>query len=77
MRIVDQPLPGVLVLEPRASAIRADSFSKRYRQDRLAEVGITDRFVQANQSGPSRHAARAALAVAQTAGEVSARGLPD
>ena len=58
MRLVDQPLPGVLVLEPRVFRDPRGFFLETYREDRLAEVGITDRFVQANQSRSVRDTLR-------------------
>ena len=50
MRVSPSPLEGVVVLEP---AVRRDDrgfFLETYRADRLEAIGITDRFVQANQS---------------------------
>jgi dTDP-4-dehydrorhamnose 3,5-epimerase len=58
MRVVDQPLPGVLLLEPRVFRDARGFFLETYREDRLAEVGITDRFVQANQSRSLRDTLR-------------------
>ncbi len=58
LRVVDTPLPGVLVLEPRVFHDQRGFFLETYREDRLAEVGITDRFVQANQSRSVRDTLR-------------------
>ncbi len=58
MRVIDTPLPGVLVLEPRVFRDARGFFLETYREDRLAEVGITDRFVQANQSRSVRDTLR-------------------
>ncbi len=58
MRVVDTPLPGVLVLEPRVFRDQRGFFIETYREDHLAEVGITDRFVQANQSRSVRDTLR-------------------
>ena len=58
MRVVDTPLAGVLVLEPRVFRDPRGFFLETYREDRLADVGITDRFVQANQSRSVRDTLR-------------------
>src|SRR4026208_1371559 len=58
MRLVDQPLPGVLVLAPRVFRDPRGFFLETYREDQLAEAGITDRFVQANQSRSMRDTLR-------------------
>ena len=50
MRVVDTPLPGVLVLEPRVFRDERGFFLETYRVDRLQELGIVHGFVQANQS---------------------------
>jgi dTDP-4-dehydrorhamnose 3,5-epimerase len=48
----------VLVLEPRVFRDQRGFFLETYRQDRLAEAGITDHFVQANQSRSVRDTLR-------------------
>ena len=48
----------MLVLEPRVFRDPRGFFLETYREDRLAEVGITDRFVQANQSRSVRDTLR-------------------
>jgi dTDP-4-dehydrorhamnose 3,5-epimerase len=58
MRVIDTPLPGVIVLEPRVVRDQRGFFLETYREDRLAEAGITDRFVQANQSRSVRDTLR-------------------
>jgi len=58
MRVIDTPLPGVIVLEPRVVHDQRGFFLETYREDRLAEAGITDRFVQANQSRSVRETLR-------------------
>lgn len=50
MNVANTLLPGVLVLEPRVFRDDRGFFLETYRADRLEAVGITDRFVQANQS---------------------------
>lgn len=58
MRVIHTPLPGVLVLEPRVFRDPRGFFLETYREDSLAAVGITDRFVQANQSRSMRNTLR-------------------
>lgn len=58
MTIVDTPMDGVLVLEPRVFKDDRGFFLETYRQDRLAALGITHRFVQANQSRSMRDTLR-------------------
>ena len=58
MRIVDTPMPGVLVLEPHVYRDPRGFFLETYRVDRLEGVGITHPFVQANQSRSVRHTLR-------------------
>ncbi|MDP9268930.1 MAG: dTDP-4-dehydrorhamnose 3,5-epimerase [Acidobacteriota bacterium] len=43
-------LPGVLLLEPKVFEDARGFFLETYRADRLREAGISDNFVQANQS---------------------------
>ena len=58
MKIVDVPMPGVLVLEPTVYADERGLFFETYRQDHLATLGIDHPFVQANQSRSVRHTLR-------------------
>ena len=58
MNVVDMPMRGVLVLEPRVFKDDRGFFLETYRQDRLAEAGITHPFVQANQSRSVRNTLR-------------------
>lgn len=50
MRVESSPLEGVVLLEPAVFHDDRGFFLETYRADRLRDVGITDRFVQANQS---------------------------
>lgn len=50
MRVSPSPLEGVVVLEPTVRRDDRGFFLETYRADRLEAIGITDRFVQANQS---------------------------
>jgi dTDP-4-dehydrorhamnose 3,5-epimerase len=54
MRVTETSLPGVVVLEPRVFRDERGFFLETYREDQLAEAGITDRFVQANQTRSMR-----------------------
>ena len=58
MTVVDTPMPGVLVLEPRVYRDQRGFFLETYRQDALARLGITHGFVQANQSRSIRDTLR-------------------
>lgn len=58
MTVVDTPMPGVLVLQPRVFTDDRGFFLETYRQDRLVDVGITHTFVQANQSRSVRNTLR-------------------
>lgn len=50
MNVVQTPLPGVLVIEPRVFADDRGHFFESYHADRYAAAGIGDTFVQDNQS---------------------------
>lgn len=58
MRVVAEPLPGVLVLEQDVFRDARGFFLETYRQDRLAALGISLPFVQANQSRSGRNTLR-------------------
>lgn len=58
MRFIDTSLPGVLLIEPQVFRDQRGYFLETYREDQLAEAGITDRFVQANQSRSMRDTLR-------------------
>jgi dTDP-4-dehydrorhamnose 3,5-epimerase len=58
MRVVDTPLPGVLVIEPTVFSDDRGFFLETYRADRLASLGISHPFVQANQSRSIRDTLR-------------------
>ena len=57
-RVIDTSLPGVRVLEPRVFRDQRGFFLETYREDQLVKAGITDRFVQANQSRSVRDTLR-------------------
>ena len=54
MKIVDTPLPGVVVLEPNKHGDSRGFFLETYREDTLREFGISERFVQDNHSRSTR-----------------------
>jgi dTDP-4-dehydrorhamnose 3,5-epimerase len=58
MQVIDTPMPGVLVLQPPVFTDERGFFLETYRADRLASVGITHAFVQANQSRSVRNTLR-------------------
>lgn len=48
--IVEQPLPGVLLLEPKVFGDARGFFLESYNQRSMEEIGIRERFVQDNHS---------------------------
>ena len=54
MNIIQTPLSGVLVIEPRVFGDNRGFFLESYREDFLREAGINERFVQDNQSRSRR-----------------------
>lgn len=50
MRIVEEPLPGVLELETRVFSDSRGTFSETYSQQAFRDLGVSDCFVQDNQS---------------------------
>src|SRR5512147_979376 len=58
MKIVDTPLPGVLVIEPRVFGDARGFFLESYNQRAMAEIGIRENFVQDNHSFSARNVLR-------------------
>ena len=54
MKIIESPLPGVLILEPRVIGDERGFFVETFRKEVLAEAGIRCDFVQDNQSRSRR-----------------------
>jgi len=54
MKVIETPLPGVLVLEPELPGDSRGFFLETYREDTLKEAGISERFVQDNHSRSTR-----------------------
>lgn len=50
MNILNTPIPGVLRIQPEVFNDSRGYFFESFREDALAKYGITDRFVQDNQS---------------------------
>lgn len=50
MEIISQPLPGLLLFKPTVFQDARGHFFESYRQDALQKMGITEMFVQDNQS---------------------------
>jgi len=50
MKIIETAIPGILVLEPRVFSDARGFFLETYNQRTFTEVGITEQFVQDNQS---------------------------
>ena len=51
-------LPGVIVLEPRVFGDERGFFFESYNEQAMAEIGITEKFVQDNHSCSSRNVLR-------------------
>ncbi|HXM65380.1 MAG TPA: dTDP-4-dehydrorhamnose 3,5-epimerase [Candidatus Acidoferrum sp.] len=51
-------LPDVFILEPRVFGDERGFFFESYNQQSMAEIGITERFVQDNHSSSSRNVLR-------------------
>jgi dTDP-4-dehydrorhamnose 3,5-epimerase len=50
IKIVETPLPGVLLLEPKVFGDARGFFLESYNERSMAEIGIRERFVQDNHS---------------------------
>ena len=55
---ISTSLPGVFILEPRVFADERGFFFESYNQQRMAEVGIVETFVQDNHSCSSHNVLR-------------------
>ena len=58
LKRISTSLPGVFILEPRVFGDERGFFFESYNQDAMADVGITERFVQDNHSCSSRNVLR-------------------
>ena len=50
MNVLETPIPGVLIIEPKLFGDARGFFVETYQSDRYAEIGIPPRFVQDNLS---------------------------
>lgn len=50
LKIIEKPLPGVVLIEPRVFGDARGFFLETYNQHSMAEIGICERFVQDNHS---------------------------
>ena len=58
MKVMETPLAGVLVLEPKVFADARGFFLEGYNEKLMADCGIRERFVQDNQSYSLRNVVR-------------------
>jgi len=54
MKIIETPLPGVIVIEPQVFGDTRGFFLETFREDLFYEAGIKERFVQDNHSRSRR-----------------------
>jgi len=54
-------LPGVFILEPRVFGDERGFFFESYNEQAMAEIGITEKFVQDNHSCSSRNVLRGCI----------------
>lgn len=54
MKIIETPLPGALIVEPRVFGDSRGHFYETFNSERFAEVGLPTNFGQANVSRSSR-----------------------
>jgi dTDP-4-dehydrorhamnose 3,5-epimerase len=58
LKKIPTALPGVFILEPRVFSDERGFFFESYNQQAMADVGITERFVQDNHSCSSQNVLR-------------------
>ena len=58
LKKIPTSLPGVFVLEPRVFGDERGFFFESYNEQAMAEIGITEKFVQDNHSCSSRNVLR-------------------
>jgi dTDP-4-dehydrorhamnose 3,5-epimerase len=58
LKVTETPLPGVLIVEPRSFGDARGYFLESYNQNTMAEVGISQSFVQDNHSYSARNVLR-------------------
>src|SRR5216684_6145034 len=58
MKVSPTALPGLLILEPKVFSDARGFFLESYNERTMAEVGISERFVQDNHSFSARNVVR-------------------
>jgi dTDP-4-dehydrorhamnose 3,5-epimerase len=58
LKKITTSLPGVFILEPKVFGDERGFFFESYNEQRMAEAGIVERFVQDNQSRSARNVLR-------------------
>lgn len=58
MNVIETPIPGVVVLEPKVFSDDRGFFFESYSKKTMAEAGIGEEFVQDNHSFSARHVLR-------------------
>lgn len=58
MKVLDTPLPGVMLIEPKVFGDARGYFLESYNERAMAEIGIRERFVQDNHSYSARNVLR-------------------
>jgi dTDP-4-dehydrorhamnose 3,5-epimerase len=58
MKVMETPLAGVLVLQPKVFADARGFFVEGYNEKLMADCGVTQHFVQDNQSYSRRNVVR-------------------
>ena len=54
MKVIETPLPGVLIIEPAVFGDERGFFQESYHEQRYQQMGIPERFVQDNHSRSAR-----------------------
>ena len=54
MRIIETPIPGLLIIEPRVFADERGYFFESYNESNFEKLGLVHRFVQDNESKSQR-----------------------
>src|SRR5437588_11323667 len=75
MKVVDTPLPDVLVIEPKVFGDSRGFFLETYNQRAMAEIGIRERFVQDNHSLSAKNVLRGLHYQVQNTQEKLLRGV--
>lgn len=71
-KFIKTELPGVLIVEPTVFGDERGYFMETFQKEEFAAAGITDEFVQDNQSRSSRGVLRGALSERAYPGQAGA-----